>query len=60
MVSLEDVKNRRVLELHSARVVDERIDALAAELARALSSRAPLLVVIALGARRARCATPSS
>jgi hypoxanthine phosphoribosyltransferase len=52
VVSLEDVKSRRVLELHSARVVDERIDALAAELARALSGRAPLLVVIALGARR--------
>lgn len=43
---------RRVLELHSARAVDERIAALACELAAALSGRAPLLVVIAEGARR--------
>ena len=41
-----------MLELHSARSVDERIDALAAELARALEGRAPLVVVIAEGARR--------
>jgi len=50
-VSLGDVKSRRVLELHSARAVDDRIDALAAELARALVGRVPLLVVIAEGAR---------
>jgi hypoxanthine phosphoribosyltransferase len=41
-----------VLELHSARAVAERIDALAGELARALAGREPLLVVIAEGARR--------
>jgi hypoxanthine phosphoribosyltransferase len=41
-----------VLELHSARAVNERIDALADELARALAGRTPLLVVIAEGARR--------
>lgn len=39
-------------ELFDARVVDARIDALAGELAAALPSRAPLLVVIAEGARR--------
>ena len=41
-----------MLELHSGSAVDERIDALAAELARALEGRAPLVVVIAEGARR--------
>jgi len=51
-VSLEDVKRRRVLELYSARAVDERIDALAAELSRAVGAHEPLLVVIAEGARR--------
>ena len=51
-MSAGDLKNRRVLELHSARVVDVRIDALAAELTRALEGRSPLLVVIAEGARR--------
>ena len=51
-VPLEDGKGRRVLELHSARAVAERIDALADELARALAGRSPLLVVIAEGARR--------
>jgi len=58
-VSPEDVKGRRVALLHSARAVDERIDALAAELASSLDGRAPLIVVIAEGARRfaARLAT---
>jgi hypoxanthine phosphoribosyltransferase len=51
-VPLEDGKGRRVLELHSARAVSERIDALADELARALAGRTPLVVVIAEGARR--------
>lgn len=41
-----------MLELHSAREVDSRIEALAAELAQALAGRAPLVVVIAEGARR--------
>jgi hypoxanthine phosphoribosyltransferase len=41
-----------VLELHSARAVADRIDALAGELAGALAGREPLLVVIAEGARR--------
>jgi len=41
-----------VRELYAARVVDARIDALAAELAKALPSTDPLLVVIAEGARR--------
>jgi hypoxanthine phosphoribosyltransferase len=41
-----------VLELHSAGAVDQRIDALAEELARALGGRTPLFVVIAEGARR--------
>jgi hypoxanthine phosphoribosyltransferase len=48
----EDAKGRRVALLHSARAVDERIDALAAEVAAALSARTPLVVVIAEGARR--------
>jgi hypoxanthine phosphoribosyltransferase len=51
-VSPVDRTGRRVLPLHSARVVDERIDALAAELASALEGRSPLVVVIAEGARR--------
>jgi hypoxanthine phosphoribosyltransferase len=42
----------RVRELYSARVVDARIDALAAELTKALPSTDPLIVVIAEGARR--------
>jgi len=49
---LTDREGRRVLELHSAPAVAERIDALAGELARALAGRKPLLVVIAEGARR--------
>jgi hypoxanthine phosphoribosyltransferase len=48
----EDAKGRRVALLHSARAVDERIDALAAEVAAALAGRTPLVVVIAEGARR--------
>lgn len=42
----------RLLELHSARAVDERIAELAGELAPALAGRVPLLVVIAEGAVR--------
>ena len=42
----------RLRELHSARAVDERITALAAEMAPALAGAAPVLVVIAEGARR--------
>jgi hypoxanthine phosphoribosyltransferase len=42
----------RVLELYSPRAVDERIAALAGELAPALAGRAPLLIVIAEGALR--------
>ena len=41
-----------MLELHSARAVDARIAEVAGELAAALPGRAPLLVVIAEGARR--------
>jgi len=39
-------------ELHSARAVEARIAEMAGELARALEGRAPLVVVIAEGARR--------
>lgn len=39
-------------ELFAASVVDARIDALAGEIARALPTRRPLVVVIAEGARR--------
>ena len=42
----------RLRELYSARAVEERIGALAAELAAALGSREPLMVVIAEGALR--------
>ncbi len=48
---LEDEKKRRVLELHSAREVDARIEELASDLARALAGSTPLFVVIAEGAR---------
>lgn len=51
-MSAGERSTRRVLELHSARAVEERIAALAAELAPALAGRTPLLVVIAEGARR--------
>jgi len=42
----------RLRELHSARAVDDRIAALAGELASALGGSEPLLVVIAEGALR--------
>ncbi len=45
-------KASRVRELFAASVVDARIEALAGELATALRSHEPLLVVIAEGARR--------
>lgn len=51
-MSLQDASGRRVLELRSAREVDERIDAIAGSLARELAGRTPLVVVIAEGARR--------
>jgi len=51
-VSAGEESTRRVLELHSARAVEERIAGLAHELANALPGRAPLLAVIAEGARR--------
>lgn len=50
-MSPEEVKKRRVLELYSAREVDERIDALAAALSLSLTGCRPLVVVIAEGAR---------
>ncbi|HTO09609.1 MAG TPA: phosphoribosyltransferase family protein [Myxococcota bacterium] len=51
MVPAEDT-GLRLRELYSARAVDERIAELAGEIARALAGAAPLLVVIAEGARR--------
>jgi len=51
-VSAGEDSTPRVLELYSARAVDERIAGLARELASALPARAALLVVIAEGALR--------
>jgi hypoxanthine phosphoribosyltransferase len=51
-VSAGEGSKPRLLELHSARAVEERIAALAGELLHALAGRVPLVVVIAEGARR--------
>jgi hypoxanthine phosphoribosyltransferase len=51
-VSAGEENELRLRELYSARAVEQRIDALAAELARALAGSEPLLVVIAEGALR--------
>jgi hypoxanthine phosphoribosyltransferase len=53
-VSAGEGSKPRLLELPSARAVEERIAALGGELAGALAGRVPLVVVIAEGARRAR------
>jgi len=51
-VSAGEENGIRLRELYSARAVEERIGALAADLARALAGSEPLLVVIAEGALR--------